>query len=355
MKVLITAPSLDTTNNVSGISSVVNNIINHSSCTFKHFLVGRKDNEKAGFNWILKQIVLIFKFPFSLKGIDIVHINTALNPLSIFRDFTFVFIAKIFFKKVLLHLHGGKYLMEDCKNLFVAMFIKLNVKLSNYILVLSPIEETRIKSLFPQKRVSFLVNAIPEEKIAAHSEQKQFNMPLHLTFLGRIHESKGVEDIVSAMQILTDSGIVDFNFSLYGKGPQADFMIENLKKILGNRFEFKGVVGGEDKWTALKNSDIFLLPSRYGEGLPMAMLEAMAVGNIIITTDDASITYAVKDKINGFIVKKQNPIEIAELIRHLITNSNTLKLISENAVNTILMDFNIKNYICQLENIYSSA
>ncbi|HEY4788243.1 MAG TPA: glycosyltransferase family 4 protein [Bacteroidales bacterium] len=353
MNVLITAPSLDTSSNVSGISSVVLNIINHSSADFMHFLVGRKDNEKGGIAWIFKQFALIIKFPGAVKKADIAHINTALNPLSIFRDFFFVLISKIMGKKVLLHLHGGKYLMNDCKNPITVLFINRMIKLSNYVLVLSPLEESRVKEKYHVNRLSYLVNSIPPQKILISRAAKTNDEPLIITFLGRIHESKGVEDIVKAMELVNQSS-QNFRFYVYGKGPMKDFMVESLHRILNHRFEYKGVAGGDSKWKALEESDIFLLPSRYGEGLPMAMLEAMAVGNTVITTNDASITYAVDDKINGLIVKKHNPSDIAEKLELLLTNRSLLSGFSQKAMDTINLKFNMKSYIERLEKIYAT-
>lgn len=146
----------------------------------------------------------------------------------------------------------------------------------------------------------------------------------------------------------------NFTFTLYGAGPLESYMVDNLNRILGNRFVFKGVAGGRDKWAALVKSDIFLLPSRYGEGLPMAMLEAMAVGNVVLVTDDASITYAVENNINGLIVEKYNPADIAEKLHMLLNNPDLLHKLSENAIKTVDQKFNLKHYIEQLESIYGS-
>lgn len=353
MKILITAPSLDTSKNVSGISTVVNNVVKNSQYSFKHFMVGKEDNEKSGIGWILKQFGLVFKFPFAIRNCNIIHINTALNPLSIVRDFTFVLIARLFRKKVLLHLHGGKYLMENCKNILLNQIIKLMIKQSSYIVVLSKLEKEIIQNKYKIENIAFLVNSIPVEELHFSRNKKSSGEPIIITFLGRIHESKGVDDIVAAMAKLITLD-KNFIFNLYGTGPLEDFMVENLSKTLGDRFYFYGIVGGEAKWTALEKSDVFLLPSRYGEGLPMAMLEAMAVGNVVVVTDDASITFAVENNVNGIIVDKYNPDDIAQKLLELILDRDRLHTLAGNAIQTIQKKFNLQNYIKQLESIYGA-
>ncbi len=122
MKILITAPSLQINENVSGISSVVRQIIKHSRFDFYHFQAGRKDGEKADSSWIFKQFSSIPQFYRKISGekIDIVHINTALNPLSILRDAAFVKMARLAKRPILLHLHGGKFLAQEFDNGFLA-------------------------------------------------------------------------------------------------------------------------------------------------------------------------------------------------------------------------------------------
>ncbi len=53
MNILITAPSLNTKCNVSGISSVVNNILAVTDLKYIHFLVGKKDRQKRNIMWFL--------------------------------------------------------------------------------------------------------------------------------------------------------------------------------------------------------------------------------------------------------------------------------------------------------------
>jgi len=67
------------------------------------------------------------------------------------------------------------------------------------------------------------------------------------------------------------------------------------------RFELLGVVGGRAKADALAAADVFVLPS-YAEGMPMAILEAMAAGMAIIATPVGSIGEAVTDGQEGFLV-----------------------------------------------------
>ena len=74
--ILITAPSLDTKHNVSGISSLTNFIINNNSNhVYKHFELGKRDNEKRNAGWFIKIIKTLFSWMViaAKKKITLVH------------------------------------------------------------------------------------------------------------------------------------------------------------------------------------------------------------------------------------------------------------------------------------------
>jgi glycosyltransferase involved in cell wall biosynthesis len=64
--------------------------------------------------------------------------------------------------------------------------------------------------------------------------------------------------------------------------------------------------------------DLFVLPSLFGEGLPMVVLEAMAAGVPIVATRIAGIDEAIRDGIDGMLVNPGDPHELARAIAGVI-------------------------------------
>ena len=62
MKILITAPSLDEDENVSGISTLVRNLVAARAADYVHFEAGRKDGENSDLGWFARQTSLPFRF-----------------------------------------------------------------------------------------------------------------------------------------------------------------------------------------------------------------------------------------------------------------------------------------------------
>lgn len=350
MKILITAPSLDENENVSGISTVVRQIIENADAEFFHFTAGRRDGEKAGANWITKQFFLVPRLLREIKKhkIELVHINTALTALSIVRDAALVRTAKFAGVPILLHIHGGKYLLEDFDNNFLAKLTAKMLDWSNAVVVLSELEKDLVEKRWKNSDVRVLENAVSLKNVKKREAETTEKT---IIFLGRMHESKGLREITKACRILKNENI-KFKFNAFGAGDLKDFFVSEMREILGGKFFYGGVISGAAKWKALAESDIFLLPSIYGEGLPMAMLEAMAAGNIVVASEMASIGAVIENGANGFAIEPGNISQIVGKLKFLLSDENDLTDLRKNARKTIEEKFNLRDYIEKLEYIY---
>lgn len=350
MNILITAPNLDENKNVSGISSVVRQIVEYGGFDYTHFRAGRQDNETTNAGWFLKQFALPLAFgtEISRRRIDVVHINTALNPLSILRDLALVKAARSKNRPVLLHVHGGRFLAREFENKILAGIAGKMLRAASAVAVLSGLERDILRRRDPHLQIRVLENAVPLDKAkkpARRSDKKT------IIFLGRLHEAKGLNEIVEACRVLKRENF-DFRFLCYGAGAGKELFTTEMSTLLGDDFFYGGVAAGEAKWQALAASDIFLLPSRYGEGLPMAMLEAMAAGCAVIVSEMASIGAVVRDGENGFLIEPGSAAGLTGKLKMLLTERVDQKSLTENAVRTIRERFALDDYIEKLENIY---
>jgi glycosyltransferase involved in cell wall biosynthesis len=350
LNILITAPSLNENENVSGISTMVRTIIsnNKSNNNFIHYRVGKKDSERKGISWLFRQITLAPSLTAAVikNKIDLIYLNTDLTKPSILRDYLLFMTARMVLnKKVLLHIHGGHFLMKppSARSPFMFM-IRAMLRDASMCIVLSDIEVNSIKRNYGVDAIA-LPNAI--EIFNLTDQQKDFHHRLRIIFLGRLVASKGVHIIAEALSKLKGN-ITDFEFHIYGSGPELDGFLEKLKCVEGLSYSYKGVATGNEKWNAFRDAHLFLLPSLFGEGLPIAMLEAMGSGCIPIVSDDASITTVVEDKVNGFIVSKGDSNSLSQTIQQLLFNRNALSRISETAQWTIREKYNIDSYLKRL-------
>ena len=89
------------------------------------------------------------------------------------------------------------------------------------------------------------------------------------------------------------------------------------------------------------------------EGQPISIIEAMASGNLIISTEHAGIPELVKHEVNGFLVKKKSPEEISDKLFFLANNLYVLKDFSLRNINKASLKFSLKNFEKTMINIIS--
>jgi glycosyltransferase involved in cell wall biosynthesis len=142
-----------------------------------------------------------------------------------------------------------------------------------------------------------------------------------LLFLGRLTEQKGILNLVEAMKHLKDYELI-----IIGKGT----LETAIKNIMPKNCKLLGFV--KDPIYYYNKCSLFILPSEF-EGLPIAMLEAMACGCIPVTTPVGDIPDVIQDGENGFLLKNNLPNTIVKKILEI----KRLKLnrISRNARKTI--------------------
>ncbi|GHT63948.1 hypothetical protein AGMMS50239_20790 [Bacteroidia bacterium] len=353
--ILITAPSLDVRKNISGISSVVQSIIKHNNqCNYTHYLLGRPDKKLTAFSWLMLLIKQLILFPFALKKnkIDIVHQNLPFDPKGILREFVINWWCKLLNIPVVLHIHGGVFLMNKTTNKFYDSLSKRIFKNSRVVVVLSEIEKEALRQNYQYPSASVLVNCI-DISLFSEIKKKEHNPTPVFLFLGRLHESKGLEDIVNAFKLLKAD--VKFDFILCGDGPLREYIVSECKSLLKDQFKYLGVVSGQIKLNIIQSADYFLLPSRYGEGLPIALLETMAVGLVPIITDDASMKYVVENGQNGVIVEKRNPQDLYQKIKKVVSTPGLYQFLSTHAKESVVEKYDIQDYVSRLNDIYEKC
>ncbi len=350
LKVLITSPSLDASDNISGISTLVSQIIEHGDSDFIHFIAGRKDLEKAGAGWMLKQFFLPFEYCREINGkkVDIVHINTSFSPLAILRDALLVFAARRLHRPVLLHIHGGRLLSEG-PGWGLQAIAKFMLRAANKVVVLSETEKNTLLKISNKTDSDVLPNAVAAGK---GNVRKGPGGTKTIIFLGRIHKSKGLDEIIDACRLLTGEGI-EFRFRCFGTGPQQDQFKNRMTGILGDSFSYEGIAAAGEKRRAFEDSDIFVLPSRY-EGLPVSLLEAMAAGCVAVVSDVGSISSVIEDGVNGFLVPPENADQLVDRLRELLVGDVDWQGLRENARKTIEDGYSIEKYVIRLSGIYRS-
>jgi glycosyltransferase involved in cell wall biosynthesis len=115
-----------------------------------------------------------------------------------------------------------------------------------------------------------------------------------------------------------------------------------------------GIVTGEQKNKLVLEADIFALPS-YNEGLPIALLEAMAAGMAIITTPVGGIPEVITDGDNGFLVAPGNISDLAEKLTILVNNQELRQKMGWRNRKIAEQGLDVKPYAARLVSLYETV
>jgi glycosyltransferase involved in cell wall biosynthesis len=142
--------------------------------------------------------------------------------------------------------------------------------------------------------------------------------PVRLVFVGRLVRQKGLDVLLEALARLPAGA--DYELTLVGDGPLRPALTGQAQALgLTSRLRFVGWAGREDMPDLLRRADIFVFPSR-DEGMPNAVLEAMATGLPVVATRISGNEEVVVDGQTGLLVPPDDPDALAGALARLLAD-----------------------------------
>jgi len=249
-----------------------------------------------------------------------IYITPGQSFLGILKYAPFILLAWILNKPLILHLHGNflgtqyRLLNGVKKKIF-----KFLVSRSSAGIVLSNSLRDNFKYLLSQDKI-YIVENFANNELISHEIVEKNKLQLKLLWLSNLMEEKGILDFLDALIILKSRG-VEFHVKLAGKIEEGlEQKIHQKLDMIGDSAEYLGIVYGRQKKDELLAANVFVFPTYYTmEGQPISLIEAMATGNIIITTDHAGIPDIVNSD-NGYLLQPRDVIGLANQLESISQN-----------------------------------
>lgn len=262
---------------------------------------------------------------FNLKK-QLAYFTIAHSKIGNVRDLMIIFILLLQKNSITLHYHGGYY-----KKLYKSMnglqkFLNRNlIGRVDKIIVLGESHRFLFDDVIEQDKIFICENFAEESIFMSDSEyedilrKREQSPKIKLLYLSNLIKTKGYEEVISAFKKIEK--IAPNKFELHIAG---GFFEKDSKKIIDeisndNKFKksfyYHGVVDGYSKKKLLQDTEIFLLPTYYpNEGQPISVIEAMACGQLCITTEIGGVKDVLHEQNNYYVEEKS----VESIIRTLL-------------------------------------
>lgn len=287
------------------------------------------------------------------KQIEIIHVHLA-------RDYPIASFAKRFYPNT--KLIFTRHVLFSMKSLH-----KLTLKNVDKVIAVSRAVESNLQKTFPKEKIIKILNGIDTEKFANVNQDElnktfrlQHNIPLDTKLIGTVGELKklkGQEDFILAANEITKK-IPNTHFIIVGKDNSDDKSFRQKLKHLVKTFDleakFTFLDWVDDTTPLLLALDVFVSPS-HSESFGLAILEAMASGNAIVSTETEGAKELLRNDTSGKLVSIENPIELANSICEVLEDLKKCKSFGENAQEFAKENFSLEKMISKTENLYKSV
>jgi glycosyltransferase involved in cell wall biosynthesis len=195
---------------------------------------------------------------------------------------------------------------------------------------------------FPASRAPVIPNwtATPDLLAIGHSRGLREGGPVRLLFLGWLDREKGVGELLDACHRLRAQR--NFTLDIAGEGNfsgAARALVERHR--IADVVRFRGWLQGDALRAALAESDVLVLPS-WAEGLPNAMVEAMAARLAIVVTSVGSIPDVVTDGRDALLVPPRDVLALERALSRVIDDRDLRQRLGEAALALAEVQFGVE-------------
>lgn len=162
--------------------------------------------------------------------------------------------------------------------------------------------------------------------------------------VGRLVEKKGFDYAIKAVKLLKDRGI-SIKYHLVGDGPMMNELVDMVRTLgLGNEVELHGSLYGPSVIELIRQAGALITPSVIAangdeEGLPVVLMEAMALGTPVVASSHSGIPELVSHLHTGLLVPEKSVHDLADAVERLMNDRTLCRALRAKGRRAIELDF----------------
>lgn len=197
----------------------------------------------------------------------------------------------------------------------------------------------------PPEKTSLLRMGVDCERIG--SSVPKSTDKYRILFVGRLVEKKGAEYAIRALAWMNQYlQVPNWLFTIVGDGPLREDLVELVGRLgLADKVSFHGIASSEQVRLKLEQAHIFVLPSVTSangdkEGIPVALMEAMAAGVPVVSTRHSGIPELIEHGVTGLLSEEREIGGLARNIADLMLSDEKRRTLANSARQKVEQDFN---------------
>jgi glycosyltransferase involved in cell wall biosynthesis len=177
------------------------------------------------------------------------------------------------------------------------------------------------------------------------------NAVLRMVSVGRISPEKGYFGLLEALAYLADKGEA-FSLTVVGDGPALGALRAQVEELdLADRITFTGALDEPGALSQIATADVFVFPSLM-EGLPVVLMEAMALGKAVIASRVAGIPELVEDGVSGLLFTPSDWKELSDRLELVLSDSVKREGLGQAAEKAVEEHFYVSHSAEQLQKLF---
>lgn len=318
---------------------------------------------RLGLDWALLLLNLC-RFP------DLVHLNPCLDPVelrSLPRDAVSLLLAKVFGRKVLVFWRGWDN--EVCGTVEFpggnGGWLSRVYRMADAHIVLAGEFRTDLRRWGFDRPIHLETTVAGDAVFEVQSQSigSEKDGRFKVLYLSRIEVAKGVFEMLDSFALLEGRDPEGYQFTIAGDGPALAGLKRRAQELDLKNIKFKGYVEREEKSACYADADGFCFLS-YTEGMPNAVLEAMAMGLPLVSSSAGGLKDILEEGVTGFLVRydrnaepgrRFSAQEVADRIQRLAAETETRRRMADHNRRYARERFAAKRVAARLDAIYKAV
>jgi glycosyltransferase involved in cell wall biosynthesis len=229
------------------------------------------------------------------------------------RDSLFILAASVSGWRTAVHCRNSTFRdFYGSRNSLMKTWIRFTLRRIDAVAVLGESLRDLFAGLIPPDRIAVVPNGTPDSQASAEPIEKR------VLYLSNLSRKKGADIAVNtAIRVLSRHPDAEFFFAGAWEDATFEREVRGLAETIdGRRIKFLPPVTGQEKEELLSSAWVLLFPVVRGEGHPRIVLEALAAGVPVVTTDRATIRDTVGGA--GYVLPHPDPAELADRVCALV-------------------------------------